>query len=177
MPRGEGEVAPNPLHALALLPLYFKRPMAVDPLALSISATFVDIEVAWRYISGAPFSHGYWHSIAVAATLYPLLVAALVIVIERRCPQQAAWLFRALRWRGGEQRLTTKSIYLCALLGGVSHIFIDMWTHPESSYILWPFAVASPNPFYLGQWAFAVEVAVLLSSIYAVLLWYKAARD
>jgi len=153
------------------------RPMAADPLALSISSTFVDIEVAWLYIAGAPFSHGYWHSLSVAATLYPVLVTALVIVIERRCPQQAAWLFRALRWRGGEQRHTTKSIYLCALLGGVSHIFIDMWTHPESSYILWPFAVASPNPFYLGQWAFAVEVAVLLSSIYAALLWYKAARE
>jgi hypothetical protein len=54
MPRGEGEVAPNPLHALALLPLYFKKPMAVDPLALSISSTFVDIEVAWLYITGAP---------------------------------------------------------------------------------------------------------------------------
>jgi len=52
-----------------------------------------------------------------------------------------------------------------------------MWTHPESSYVLWPFAVTSPNPFYLDQWAFAVEFAVLLSSIYAVLLWYKAERD
>jgi len=177
MPRGEGEVAPNPLHALALLPLYFKKPMAVDPLALSISSTFVDIEVAWLYITGAPFSHSYWHSIAVAATLYPLLVTALVIVIEERCPQQVAWLFRALRWKGGEQRYTTKSVYLCALLGGVSHVFIDMWTHPESGYILWPFAVVSLNPFYLGYWSYAVDGAVTLLSIYAVFRWYNAAKS
>lgn len=169
-------MALNPLHALALLPIYFKRPLWIDPLAITISSTFVDIEVAWLFLSGSSTTHGIWHSAVVAVTVYPLLVTALAVALEWRCPRQTEGVFRFMRWDTRKARYPLKAVYLCSLLGGLSHIFFDMWTHPDSGYILWPFIVSNTNPFFIGRWGYAVEGAAVMLSAYALFLWYKAAK-
>lgn len=169
-------MAPNPLHALALLPLYFKRPLWVDPIAIAASSTFLDIEVAWLFISGSTSTHGIWHSVVLAGGVYPFIVTALVAALERGCPRQIEKTLTSLRWTSGRARYPLMAVYLSCLLGGLSHILFDMWTHPNSSYIMWPFVISSANPFYIGELGYLVDIAAVIFSAYSLFLWHKAAK-
>jgi membrane-bound metal-dependent hydrolase YbcI (DUF457 family) len=65
-----------------------------------------------------------------------------------------------------------KTIYFSCLVGGVSHIFFDMWTHDYSSYVLYP--LYSYNPFWIGDWTnILVLLLVYVLSVYTVFLWIK----
>jgi len=169
-------LAPNPLHALALLPAYFKWTKAVDPLALVTSSTFVDIEVIYTFESGAAVPHGPWHSFFMAMTAYPMLIALLTFALERGIPGRVSALYKLLRWDSSRFRYPLKTIFICAFLGSFSHIFTDMWIHPVSGYIRWPFIVLENNPVYLGQWGIAVNIAMVVLSAYALILWHQSAR-
>lgn len=68
-------------------------------------------------------------------------------------------------------RYPLRNIYLLSLFGGFSHIALDMFTHPEMFWVLYPFA--SGNPFYTWQAAMAVDIAVIILSVYSLTCWLK----
>ena len=163
-------MAPNPLHALVLLPLYFKRPDIFDPAALVISATVVDLEVVYAYIMGYPSPHLALHSFFAVLTIYPVVTSLVTHVLERKMARRIGWIYRKLRW---EERVVYpfRTIFACSVLGGFSHMLIDVWTHPVSPFIFWPFACFPSNPLYLGAWSVAIDAVVVLLGAYALYLW------
>jgi membrane-bound metal-dependent hydrolase YbcI (DUF457 family) len=163
-------MAPNPLHALVLLPLYFRRPGAFDPAALVVSSVAVDLEVICAYLAGYPSPHMAQHSFLVALTVYPLAVALFTYLLERRMAKRLVKFYKKLRW---DERVIYpfRTILLSSMLGGFSHLLIDVWTHPVSPFIFWPFIYLPNNPLYLGAWSAVVDVIVVLVGAYALYIW------
>jgi hypothetical protein len=163
-------MAPNPLHAIVLLPLYFKRPDTFDPAALVISAIAVDLDVVYAYIMGYPSPHLALHSFVTVLTIYPMAISLFIYVLERKIGRRLGRIYSKLRW-GEKVVYPFRTIFACSVLGGLSHMLIDVWTHPVSPFIFWPFAYFPHNPLYLGVWSIAVNAFVVLLCAYALYLW------
>ena len=164
-----------PVHGLAVLLLYFKRKDSFDPLALVASATVVDLEPLYYVLVGEVFSHRVWHGYALALTVYPILVALAVFVVERFFGKQLWSAYSVLRLKPEKTRYSLLSIYLCCLVGGFSHVFFDMFTHQVMPYVVYP--LFSGNPFYLGWASGIVESAAIILAAYSVYCWFKMARS
>ncbi|MEM2338388.1 MAG: hypothetical protein QXP06_07340, partial [Candidatus Bathyarchaeia archaeon] len=80
-------------------------------------------------------------------------------------------IYTWLRLKPVKARYPLGTIYLLSLFGGFSHIFLDMFTHPEMLWVLYPFA--NGNPYYLWQASIMVEVAVVVLSLYSLRCWLK----
>jgi len=63
--------------------LHFKNKERIDLLALTVSATFIDLEPLYYWLIGEPLDHRIWHSFAASLTVYPILVAIGVYMVER----------------------------------------------------------------------------------------------
>ena len=116
-------------------------------------------------------THGFWHSYFFVLTIYPVVVSLVVYVIERRFERTIFRIYRFFRFYPGKVRYSLKTAYMCCLVGGVSHVFFDMWTHEVSSYVLFPFFVK--NPFWVGEWRIVIFVVMILLSFYTVFLWAR----
>ncbi|MDH5376523.1 MAG: DUF4184 family protein [Candidatus Bathyarchaeota archaeon] len=162
---------PTPLHFLAIAPLHFKRPETFDVTALLCSSTFVDLELLYLLLTGRPMIHGFWHSYFYVLTIYPVALSLMVYVAERRFDKTILSVYRFFRFFPKKVRYSVKTIYFCCLIGGVSHIFFDMWVHENSSYVLFPFYEG--NPFWIGEWSIIVFSLVVLLSLYTVFLWIR----
>jgi hypothetical protein len=165
---------PNPLHFSAVAPLHFKWPEAFDITALLVSSTFVDLELLYYFLIGKPMSHGLWHSYLFVLTIYPVVLSLIVYVAERTIEKTIFGVYRVFRFFPKKVKYSFKTIYLCCLFGGISHIFFDMWIHENSPYVLFPFYEG--NPFWIGEWEIIIYVVVALLSFYAVFLWIKQMR-
>jgi hypothetical protein len=165
-------MAPNPLHALVLLPLYFKRPETFDPAALVISSIAVDLEVIYAYLAGYPSPHLVMHSFVVAVTAYPVAIALFTYVLERSMTIRLGRVYGKLGL-GGNVIYPFRNILVSSLIGGLSQMIIDVWTHPVSPFIFWPFAYLPANPLFLGAWSLAVDAIVVLVGAYSLTLWGK----
>jgi hypothetical protein len=163
----------TPLHFSAIAPLHFKRPDVFDITALFYSSMAVDLELVFSFLLGGSLTHGVWHSYLFVLTIYPIAVGLFVYAVERWFEGTVFRVYRFFRFYPKKVRYPFRTIYLCCLVGGVSHIFFDMWTHPVSSYILFPLVVK--NPFWLGDWSNVVFAVVVLLSFYTVFLWLKQA--
>jgi len=161
----------TPLHGLALMFLYFKDKRRIDPLALTVSATFIDFEPLYYFIMGEPLNHRIWHGFLVSLTVYPILITIGVYMIEYFFEERLWSAYNSLQLRPIQVQYPLWSIYLCSLVGGVSHVFFDMFTHENMPYVIYP--LANGNPFYIGHASIIVELAVILLAIYSCLLWFK----
>jgi len=162
----------TPLHATALFFLYFRDRRRIDPLALAVSTTFIDLEPFYYILLGESLDHRVWHGFTLALTLYPILVTIGVYVAESLFENK---LLTAYKWLGlnpVKAKYPLLNIYLLSLFGGFSHIFLDMFTHHEMFWVLYPFA--NGNPFYNWQAAIIVEAAVIMLSIYSLWCWLKS---
>lgn len=165
----------TPLHGLAVLFFYFKRKRSVDPLALFASATFVDLEPLYYVLSGEFLNHHMmWHGYALALTVYPILLALGIYVVERFFDKQLWSTYTALRFKPEKARYPLLNIYLCCLIGGFSHIFFDMFTHENLPYVVYPLVFG--NPFYIGTAAVIVELTVVALAVYSVYCWAKTQK-
>ncbi len=164
----------TPLHGLALFFLYFKNKRKIDPLALSASATFVDLEPLYYFLIGEPLDHQIWHGFALALTVYPILIAVTVYSVERLFENKLWSTYTALRLKPPQVKYSLLSIYLCCLLGSFSHIFFDMFTHKSMPYVLYPLVFG--NPFYIGQVSGIVEATVVALAIYSIFCWSKTQK-
>jgi Na+-transporting NADH:ubiquinone oxidoreductase subunit NqrE len=161
----------TPLHGLSLMFLYFKDKRRIDPLALTASATFIDLEPLYYTLLEEALDHRIWHSFAVALTVYPLLIMLGVYIVERLLNGRLHSIYNALGLRPNQVVYPLLTIYFCSLIGGLSHVFFDMLTHKDMPYVIFP--LTNGNPFYLGQASITAELAVILLTAYSLLQWLK----
>lgn len=159
----------TPLHGLALVFLYFKDKRRFDPLALMVSATFIDLEPFYYLLIGEPLDHRIWHGFAFALTIYPILISFGVYFAEHFFKEKLWFIYSALRLKPNKVRYPLLTIYLVSLFGGFSHIFFDMFTHESMPYVIYP--LADGNPFYVGRASIIVEIIVILLAIYSCWKW------
>ncbi len=159
------------LHGLAVLFLYFKDKRRIDLLALTASATFVDLEPLYYYLIGEPLSHRIWHGYVLALTAYPLLITIGAYVVEHFFEKKLESAYNALSLEPNRVKYPWANIFFCSLVGGLSHIFFDMFTHEHMPYVIYPLAYG--NLFYAGQASIVVEFAVIVLAVYSCLRWLK----
>lgn len=159
----------TPLHALAVMFLYFKDKRRIDLLALTVSATFIDLEPLYYFLIGEPLDHRIWHSFAFALTVYAIAVTIGVYMVEHFFEKRLWSVYNTFKLKPSQVRYSLSSIYFCSLLGVFSHIFADMFTHEKMPYVVYP--IANGNPFYRGNALIVVELIVILLSVYSCLLW------
>jgi hypothetical protein len=164
----------TPLHALSLMFLYFRDKRRLDPLALTVSSTFIDLETLYYMLIMEPLNHRLWHSFALALTVYPALVTIGVYASERLFAGKLQSAYNTLRLGTSQVRYSASTVYFCSLIGSFTHIFFDMFTHQDMPYVLYP--IVYGNPFYLGTTAKVVELAVILLALYSCIEWLKAAK-
>jgi len=164
----------TPLHGLAVLSPYFKSKRRIDPLALIVSATFVDLEPLYNFLVGEPLTHSIWHGFALTLSIYPVLISLGVYFAERLFENKLWSAYNALRLKPNRVKYSLLTIYLCCLVGGLSHVFFDMFTHESMPYVIYPLVFG--NPFYLGQASGIVEAAVVALAVYSVFCWLKAQK-
>ncbi|MEM3666680.1 MAG: DUF4184 family protein [Candidatus Bathyarchaeia archaeon] len=161
----------TPLHGISLMFLYFKDKRRMDPLALTASATFIDLEPLYYTLMGENLDHRIWHSFASVLTVYPLLITLGVYIVEHLLNKRLHSIYTALGLRPNRVVYPLLMIYLCSLIGGLSHVFFDMFTHKDMPYVIFP--LTNGNPFYLGQASIISELTVILLTAYSLLQWLK----
>jgi hypothetical protein len=161
----------TPLHGLAFIFIYFKNKRRVDPLALMVSATFIDLEPLYYFLLGEPLDHRFLHGFTLALTAYSILLTFGVYVAERLFEGKLWTAYNIVRLNPVQVKYPLLNIYGLSLFGGFSHIFLDMFTHEKMPYVLYPFT--NGNPFYIGQASIIVEITVILLTIYSLNCWLK----
>jgi len=131
----------------------------------------VDLELVLSFLLSGSLAHGVWHSYLFVLTIYPFAVGLFVYALERWFGGAISRVYRFFRFYPEKIRYSFRTIYLCCLVGGISHIFFDMWTHEVSSYILFPIVVR--NPFWIGEWSIVIFALMVLLSFYTAFLWAK----
>jgi hypothetical protein len=167
-------MALTPFHALAFMFLYFRNKRIVDPLALAVSTTFIDLEPLYYLLMGEPLDHRLLHGFALALTIYPILVIFGVYVLERLLDKRLWLIYVRLRLKPIQVRYPLWIICINSFLGGISHVFLDMFTHRDMLYVIYPMAYG--NPFYIGQASVLVDAAVIILAIYSCLIWLRQGK-
>jgi membrane-bound metal-dependent hydrolase YbcI (DUF457 family) len=160
------------LHYLAVAPLQFKFKNRVDPFALALSTILIDIEPLTGFFTGN--YHWLLHSFT-GAGLFSVLLAFTIFFLEKRDSFAIRFFYRLLRLE--RRRHGFGSTLLTSLFGGVSHVFIDAFTHRSFPYVLFPFK-ASENPFWRGfEIGHLVQAIAVLLSLCSVYLWVRSIRE
>jgi hypothetical protein len=120
---------------------------------------------------GKPTWHGFFHSYLFVLTIYPVVLSLIIYLAERKFDRILLDVYRFFRFYPREVKYSFKTVYLSCLIGGVSHIFFDMWVHKTSPYILFP--LYNTNPFWTSEGEVFVYTLVVLLSLYSVYLWMR----
>ena len=163
-----------PVHILSVLLLYFRNKRHIDPLAIAASATIIDLEPLYYMLNGEPFDHRIWHGYAFALTIYPILVASTLYFLERLFKKQLWFIYTTLWLKPEKVQYPMLNIYLCCLIGGFSHILLDMFVHETMPYVIYP--IVYGNPFYLGETSGIVELIAVALAAYTIYLWLRTAK-
>jgi hypothetical protein len=149
--------------------VYFKKRARIDLAALALASTIPDVEPLIAIFAGSE-THVLFHSFLGAVLLSPLL-AIFVWTLERRAKRVVGFGYRFLRLRNpGEYGL--RAVLLSCMLGWLSHVFFDMWTHETFRFVLFP--IVGENPFWFDYPIVQVVESVVLGlSAYSVLLWVR----
>lgn len=151
--------------------LYFKSPRRIDLAALVLATNVPDLQPLIVIILNLGESHTVWHSY-VGAVVFSLPLAVIVWLLERYSRGLVQWGYNLLRLKMPKEYRFDAILATC-LVGWLSHVFFDMWTHETFRYVLYPL-VQDVNPFWLGSlFANFVEFIVLALSLYSLLLWVR----
>lgn len=155
-------------HYLAVAPLQFKARDKVDPVALALSTTLIDIEPLTGFFTGN--YHWLLHSF-FGVCLFSALLAFLVTTLERRGSPTISFFYKVLRLE--RRRYEFRYVLLTSVFGGISHVLIDALTHRNFPYVLFPFR-ASANPFWMGfEVGHFVQAIAISLSLYCAYLWFR----
>jgi hypothetical protein len=154
--------------------IYFRLERRIDPLALVISSSIVDLEpffVLLFNLQQPP--HGFWHSyFGVLLLSVPLTLG--VYLVESKGSRAVERSYRILKIDSAQVKHGLGVIFYTNLVGGFSHVFFDMFTHKSFPYVLYPLVKFS-NPFWMGlEVAMVVEAFVVLLSAYSCWLWIES---
>lgn len=162
------------MHTLAVLPIYFRLVKRIDPLALVISSSIVDLEPFFVLVFGLQQPpHGFWHSyFAMLLLSVPLMF--VVYLFESKASRIVERGYKLVRFDSVPVKYPLRTVFLTNVFGGFSHIFFDMFTHRSFAYVLYPM-IKFPNPFWMGlEVAMIVEALVILLSAFSLWLWIKS---
>ena len=159
-----------PIHGLIGLLPYFRN-RKLDPLALVVGATFVDLESLVYIVLGNPLDHQFFHGYLLVFTVYTILVGLFVYFMERGFERKIWSIYTALRFNPTQVKYAPVTIYLCCFAGGLSHLLFDMWTHRSLPYIIYPLTYG--NPFYIGQYTGIIELTAIGLALVTIYLWWK----
>jgi len=162
---------PNPIHFSAIALSHFKRARYFDMMALLFSSTFVDLELLYSWLLGKPMYHGLWHSYLFVLTIYPFVLSIIIYAMERRFEKTISRVYAFFKFFPRKVAYSFNVIFLSCAFGGLSHIFLDMWVHENSNYVLFPFYKG--NPFWIGEYSFIIFALVGLLSLYSFILWFR----
>jgi len=165
----------TPFHLSSTFLLYFKAKRHVDPLALAVSATFIDLEPLYYWVAYGVISHRVWHGYALALTIFPILVTVAVYLTEHAFGERLLNIYRLMGLQPDKAKYPALNIYLISVFGGFTHIFLDMFSHANMMWVLYPLAYG--NPFYSRTASTAVEVLVALLSTITLILWLKSVKE
>lgn len=165
---------PPPLHTLAVAWIYFKQEGRVDPLALVISSSIIDLEPFFVLLFGLQQPvHGFWHSYS-GVMLLSVPLTLVIYLIELKGSNAIQRAYKILKLDSVPVRHQLKIIFYSNIIGGFLHVFFDMFTHRSFPYVLYP-VVKFSNPFWMGfQVAMVVEAFVVFLSVYSCWLWVKS---
>lgn len=140
----------TPFHLGFAWPVWMLKRRKLSFTCLSIGAMVPDLEVLWmmRFTNRLPMARGYMHSFYGAATIDLALTLFLAYLIA---PIIGKWLRRASRRSAGGKKwhvfagvdVSRPPKYhgwalLSALVGTLSHVTIDLFTH-EFNPVFWPY--------------------------------------
>ena len=162
----------TPLHFLAVAFLHLKRPERFDLVALLFSAILLDLEPLYLILVGAVPDHQVWHSFLFVTTLYLVAVSAGVWLLENRFEGTIARTFSFFRLDASNIKRTPGAILLSTLIGGTSHVFLDMFSHEEMPYVVYPLSYG--NPFWLGAWDPVAGWFAAALGLYSVWAWWRS---
>ncbi len=155
-------------HYLAIASLQFKARDKVDPIALALSTMLMDVEPLTSFLTGT--YHWLLHSF-LGASLLSVPLAFVVFLLERKDLFLVDLACRILRLE--KRKYEFKHVLLTSLFGGLSHVFVDAFTHRNFPYVLFPFATSS-NPFWMGfEVGHLVQAVMVLLSLYSIYLWVR----
>ena len=158
------------LHALVVLPLHFKAPNKFEVFSIVISSMFMDLEMFPFGLDGRMFGHGIFHSYLMVLTLYPLIISITIYILFKTLRSMVTKVYVLFGFNPKSLDLKFTQIFFSCLVGGVSHIFLDMFTHQGSSYLLYPFVIV--NPFYINSFVdIGVYLLTIVLSVYSLRLW------
>lgn len=165
----------TPFHFGAVLWLYYASRKRVDALALGISSIVIDIEPVVKLWLDLPDKHGFFHSY-FAVIILSVPISLLLWTIQRKAPGFSRSCYELLLLRPPSSRVSFVGIFGASLVGGVSHVFLDSFTHMTFKFTFYPLLL-SPNPFWLGIGvARTVQIAAVVLSIVSLILAVLDAR-
>lgn len=161
----------TPLHILAFLWVYFLTHRRIDPTALILSTSLIDLEaLAGIYLK---MPHWVWHSY-FGAIVFSIPLALFLYLFEHRANGFLTRTYGAFSVPFQGRPYGFRMVYITYALGSTSHVFLDSLTHRSFPLVFFPF-VTSPNPFWFGfEFAWMVYAILVLLSVYSLVLWIKS---
>ncbi|MFH0815829.1 MAG: DUF4184 family protein [Methanobacteriota archaeon] len=164
----------GPLHLGFTLPVFSRFKMRLEFLPLAIGSFIPDMELLlmWPVMGGMEAARGPMHSLLGALTIdmifalaYAHFVAApLISWLSIKYPNDRAHIFAGIDTN--QRRMTNPTVVFSALVGTVSHVFIDLFSHPHNP-LFWPWdPIEGLNLMPFGK----LPSSVLMHAIAAILL-------
>lgn len=161
----------TPLHFLSIAFLNLKRPERFDLVAFFFASGVIDLEPLHLYLTGVVPDHQIWHSYLFVTTVYLAFVSVAVWIAENKFEGVIKKIFSVSQVDASHVKHAPRVIVLSVLIGGVSHVFFDMFTHKEMPYVIFPLLYG--NPFWLGSWQILIDSLVVALSLYSVWIWWN----
>jgi membrane-bound metal-dependent hydrolase YbcI (DUF457 family) len=164
----------GPLHLGFTLPAFSRYKLKIEFLPLAIGSFIADMELLlmWPVTGDINEARGVMHSFIGAVTIdlvFTLLFAhfvasPLIQWVREKYPKDGYHLFAGVDT--SERRMSKGAVVCSALLGTVSHVLIDLFSH-EANPLFWPW---DPTP-NLNLMPFdKLPSSVLMHAIAAILL-------
>jgi len=174
----------TPFHTVLVWPLYIRWPRSWDLLALSFGAVMPDLEIVTVYpiLQTTESGRGMMHSILGVLTVNLVLAVLaarylgpwLATRLDRRFPDRG--------WRrfAGHDIVTDRKAWAVtissAILGGLSHLAIDVFHHYDTP-LLWPWRA---TPIMAVPWGldpmWNLGIGVVAGTVFFLMMWKWVGR-
>ncbi len=133
----------------------------------------MDIEPLYYVLIGDPLDHRIWHSYLMAVVVLPVIVSLAVFIVERHFQGELQSTYRFVKLKPTNAYSLT-AIYVNCVIGGFSHIFLDMFTHESMPFLMYPLLMG--NPLYLGQTSLILEGVAVALAFFSLYFWWKESQ-
>jgi hypothetical protein len=172
-----------PSHQAPVLPLKLWKPRAFSGLALCLGALAPDLDFILRITDDWAISHTFaaqiYFTVPVVMALHAVLTSLVFPWLVPLLPLGAPLYLEELRLvRPAAGPRACIRVAMSALVGGLSHIVLDGFTHGGHSGWVVPFlpVLATPIPLPIGPTPFHDVLHVLGTIVFGFASWHMAAH-